>query len=218
MNRQPLNACAVAPSLKNHVPLPPLAGVLGLAAIITAVPACQRLQTKTTSSYSAIRRTFHLNKLAEIDAAIRDAITNKQCPGAVLWLERNGVAYARAYGWRAILPEKEAMSVDTIFDAASLTKVVATTPAVMLLVERGQLNLDAPVSAYLPEFTGSEKEKITLRQLLTHTSGLRPDVSLRPDWRGIDDFIRVALAEPLQAQPGQKFIYSDTGMILAGEI
>lgn len=192
---------------------------VGIVAVAVAfVVGCQRWEAKVVAAPSRIARTFYLEKLAEIDAAIQEAITNKHCPGGVFWLERNGVAYKRAYGRRAVVPENEPMTIDTIFDAASLTKVIATTPAVMLLVERGRLKLDEPVRTYLPEFTGNGKENITVRQLLTHTSGLRPDVSLRPDWSGMEAFMRLAVSEPLEARPGEKFIYSDTGMILAGEI
>ena len=76
-----------------------------------------------------------------MDAAINEAIASHQCPGGVLWLEHDGAAYHKAFGCRALVPAREAMTEDTIFDAASLTKVVATTPAVMLLVERGQIEL-----------------------------------------------------------------------------
>lgn len=193
-------------------------GTMALGFSIVALVGCERLTPRATPGLTPVARVFRTDKLAEIDATILEAITNKLCPGGVLWLERNGVVYKRAYGWRALVPEKEPMTIDTIFDVASLTKVVATTPAVMLLVERGQLQLDEPVCAYIPELSGGGKEKITLRQLLTHTSGLSPDVSLKPDWSGMEAFLRLVASEPLQAQPGQKFIYSDTGMILAGEI
>jgi len=161
---------------------------------------------------------FHAPKLAEIDAAIAEAIAGQRCPGAVLWLERSGVAYTKAYGRRAVVPAPEAMTEDTIFDLASLTKVLALTPAVMQLVERGRLGLDDPVSRHLPEFTGDGKEAITVRQLLTHTSGLRPDVSLKPEWSGTEAILRLACAEKLQARPGERLIYSDTGPILLGEV
>ena len=164
------------------------------------------------------RPVFHAAKLQEIDAAIEAAIANQKLPGGVLWLERLGATYRKAYGHRALVPSEEPMSEDTVFDAASLTKVVACAPAVMLLVERGQIALDDPVVKYLPEFAQHGKEGITLRQLLTHTSGLRPDVSLKPDWTGHDAAIKLACAEKLAAQPGEKFIYSDTGPILLGEI
>src|SRR5215468_9002388 len=87
--------------------------------------------------------TFRAEKLVEMDAAINDAISNHLCPGGVLWLEHGNSIYRKAYGSRALVPAREPMTEDTIFDAASLTKVVATTPAVMLLVERGKVKLDA---------------------------------------------------------------------------
>ncbi len=161
---------------------------------------------------------FQPEKLAEIDTAITTAIGEGKCPGGVFWLEHGKDRYLKAYGQRAVVPKEEAMTEDTIFDAASLTKVVACTPAVMLLVERGQISLDDTVAKYLPEFAVHGKEKITIRQLLTHTSGLRPDISLKPDWTGYDEAIRLSCVEKLSAQPGEKIIYSDTGMILLAEI
>src|ERR1043166_1911857 len=157
-------------------------------------------------------------KLAEMDGAINEAIAEKRCPGGVLWVEHGGHSYHKAFGKRALVPDEETMTEDTIFDAASLTTVVACTPAVMLLVERGKVGLDDKVAKYIPEFATEGKDGITVRQLLTHTSGLRPDVSLQPDWSGYDAAIRLACAEKLSAAPGEKIIYSDTGMILAGEI
>jgi uncharacterized protein YbbC (DUF1343 family)/CubicO group peptidase (beta-lactamase class C family) len=165
-----------------------------------------------------VEEVFFPKKLRELDAAIETAIQNQKCPGGVLWLEREGTVYARAYGHRALVPKPEPMTVDTIFDLASLTKVVATTPAVMLLVEAGRLDLNAPVARYLPEFAAHGKAAITLRQLLTHTSGLRPDISLKPDWRGAEAAIRLACAEVPRCAPDERFIYSDTGPILLAEI
>ena len=114
---------------------------------------------------------FYPAKLAEMDAAINQAIADKKCPGGVLWVEHRGVTYHKAYGHRALVPAEEPMTEDTIFDAASLTKVVASTPAMMLLVERGQVKLDEPVHTYIPEFQGEGKEAITVRQLMLHISG-----------------------------------------------
>ncbi|MBU6398914.1 MAG: beta-lactamase family protein, partial [Verrucomicrobia bacterium] len=161
---------------------------------------------------------FYPEKLAEMGTAIGRAITEHQCPGAVLWLERKGSAYHRAYGDRALVPAIESMTEDTIFDAASLTKVLATTPAIMQLIERGQVKLDAPVQAYLPEFKGGGKEAITIRQLMTHTSGLPPDLNLDPPWSGYDTAIRLACAEQLNAPPGTEFRYSDINFFLLGEV
>ena len=97
-------------------------------------------------------------KLRKIDAAIEQAIEEQRLPGAVVWVEHGGEHYWKAYGNRALVPREEPMTRDTIFDAASLTKVLATTPAVMLLVERGKIKLDATVQSYIPEFTGDGKE------------------------------------------------------------
>ncbi len=161
---------------------------------------------------------FYPEKLAEMDAAIAQAIAEKKCPGGVLWLEHRGAVYHKAYGKRALVPNLEPMTEDTIFDAASLTKVVACTPAVMLLVERGQLRLDDRVQTYIPEFKGGGKENVTLRQLLTHTSGLRPDIETRSDWQGQQTAIQKACQEVLQTPPGTALRYSDINMFLAGEI
>ena len=167
---------------------------------------------------SSASAAFRADKLAEMDSAITTAIGEGKCPGGVLWLERGAERYTKAYGRRAVEPAAELMTEDTIFDAASLTKVVACTPAVMLLVERGQLGLEDAVAKHLPEFATHGKEKITIRQLLTHTSGLRPDISLKPDWQGYEEAIRLSCVEKLSYTPGAKIVYSDTGPILLGEI
>ena len=169
-----------------------------------------------TLSISAAPATFNPGKLSEIDSAITGTIAAKNIPGAVFWLERKGEFYHRAYGHRAVSPEFEPMSEHTLFDAASLTKVLAGTPAVMLLVERGKIDLDAAVAKYLPEFGANGKEVITVRQLLNHTSGLRPDVNTRPPWSGADTAYRLACAEKLQAKPGTVFRYSDINLFVAG--
>ncbi|NBV21702.1 MAG: DUF1343 domain-containing protein [Proteobacteria bacterium] len=162
---------------------------------------------------------FHAEKLAEMDTAILQAIEDKKLPGGVLWLQKlGGAAYRHAYGHRALVPAAEPMSYDTIFDAASLTKVIATTPAMMRLIEQGKVSLADHVIKFIPEFGTLGKEVITVRQLLTHTSGLRPDVGLKPDWSGNDAAIQLACAEKIAAPPGTKIIYSDTGLILVGEI
>jgi uncharacterized protein YbbC (DUF1343 family)/CubicO group peptidase (beta-lactamase class C family) len=153
-----------------------------------------------------------------MDAVINQAIAEKRCPGGVLWFEHRGVAYHKAYGHRALVPTSEPMTEDTIFDAASLTKVIACTPAIMLLVERGQIKLDASITNYIPEFAGDGKELITVRHLLTHTSGLRPDIETKSDWHGQQAAIQKACEEKLQTPPGTAFRYSDINFFLLGEI
>lgn len=161
---------------------------------------------------------FRPAKLAELDAAIHEAVAAKATPGAVLWLERTGATYHRAYGRRAVEPVSEPMTEDTVFDAASLTKVLATTPALMMLVERGQVRVEEPVKAYLSEFTGDGREAITVRHLLTHTSGLRPGLGFQPDWSGYDGAIGRAVRERPETAPDTRFRYSDINFILLGEI
>ncbi len=167
---------------------------------------------------TAPQTVFRPEKLAAMDAAITNAIANQQCPGGVLWLEHNGTAYHKAFGSRALVPAREPMTEDTIFDAASLTKVIATTPAVLLLIERGQVKLDAPVQTYMPEFTGDGKALVTVRELMTHTSGLPPDIETKTDWHGQAEAIKKACAEKLQTKPGTVFKYSDINFFLLGEI
>src|SRR5439155_15893690 len=103
--------------------------LLGLAPFLGAGAPIQ-----TSKRAPALGDVFHPEKLAEMDAAVGTAIADKQCPGGVLWFERDGVAYHKAYGKRALVPVEEPMTENTIFDAASLTKVIATTPGIMLLV------------------------------------------------------------------------------------
>ena len=110
------------------------------------------------------------------------------------------------------------MTLDTIFDLASLTKVVATTPAVMMLVEDGRIRLTDPVATFIPDFRKYGKDRITVRDLLTHMSGLRPDVDVADEWNGYDEAIRLATEEVLTAPPGRRFVYSDINYFLLAEI
>ncbi|HET7705661.1 MAG TPA: exo-beta-N-acetylmuramidase NamZ domain-containing protein [Thermoanaerobaculia bacterium] len=162
-----------------------------------------------------VAEVFDPAKLREIDATIERAIDDGRIPGGVLWIERNGAVYGKTYGNRAVEPQVEALTPDTIYDAASITKVVATAPSIWLLVQQGKVELDAPVSSYIPEIASKE---ITVRHLLTHTSGLKSGLSLSQPWRGYDEGIRRAAAEVPTNKPGAIFRYSDVNYILLGEI
>jgi len=157
-------------------------------------------------------------KITAMDLAVAEAIAARKIPGGVLWFEHEGQAYQRAYGLRTLYPAHEPISADTIYDAASLTKVIATTTAIMQLVERGRLELDAPVSRYLPAFGIHGKGAVTLRQLLDHHSGLRPDIELKPVWSGHEVGVALACAEKLRSTPGSTFVYSDINFIILGEL
>lgn len=153
-----------------------------------------------------------------LDTAINQAIEQGRAPGAVLIVGHNGqVVYRKAYGKRALVPQPEAMTADTIFDCASLTKVVATTSSMMKLFEQGKFRLNDKVTDYIPEFQGGKSE-ITLRNLFTHFSGLRPDVPLTTPWTGYETGIRLACTDKPAGPPGVRHVYSDINFILLGEI
>jgi uncharacterized protein YbbC (DUF1343 family)/CubicO group peptidase (beta-lactamase class C family) len=160
-------------------------------------------------------KEFHLDRLEAMDQAVAKSLRAKNLPGCVIWLEREGTVHSKAYGRRAVVPAEEPMTVDTVFDLASLTKSIATGPAIMLLVEDGKIDVDAPVSHYLEGFRGNGKEHITVRHLLTHTSGLRAGLSLG-GWSGKNGALERACAEPLPDPPGTVFRYSDINFILLG--
>ena len=168
---------------------------------------------------------FDTGKLAEIDAAVERTVEQGKIPGGVFWLEHDGEAYAKAYGHMSVEPEIIPARLGVIYDAASLTKVVATTPAILLLMERGRIELDAPVHRYLEDYTNGEGTNLTIRHLLTHTSGLPPGIPLSIEeegvskkWEGYETALALALAERPQTDPGTQFVYSDINFILLGEI
>ncbi len=154
-----------------------------------------------------------------IDAAVSASIGAGETPGAVVLVARHGqIAYLKAFGNRSIQPTTERMTVDTIFDMSSLTKVMATVPSVMLLVENGSLRIEDKVKRYLPNFTGGGKDAITVRQLLTHYSGLPPDFDLSKQWFGMSAALEELWKINTESEPGKEFAYSDLNFIALGEI
>ena len=152
------------------------------------------------------------------DRAIQEAIQQGRLPGAVLLIGHDGQEiYKKAYGNRAEVPKLEAMTADTIFDLASLTKVIATTTSLMKLFEEGRFRLNDKITDYLPEFQGG-KSDITIRQLFTHFSGLAPDVPLVPVWSGYETGMRLAYTDKPAGPPGVRFVYSDINFELLGEL
>ncbi|MEW5982658.1 MAG: exo-beta-N-acetylmuramidase NamZ domain-containing protein [Acidobacteriota bacterium] len=160
-----------------------------------------------------------LARLAEVDRVIDQAIADRQLPGAVLLVGRGQqVVFQKAYGRRAVAPSVEAMTLDTIFDMASVTKVVATTTSVMILLQEGRIRLNDRVASFIPDFGRYGKGEITVRHLLTHVSGLRPDVDLGEPWVGYEKAIALAAEEVPTTAPGERFVYSDINFFLLGEI
>ena len=179
--------------------------LLPLETAFAAAATKQPASRKKAAASSAVSVQFKT-----IDAVIEDAIEQKQCPGAVVLVGHGGkVVYRKAYGMRSLEPTREAMTLDTIFDVASLTKVVATTPSVLRMLELGQIRLNDTVATYLPEFAQNGKQDVTIRQLLTHYSGLPGDLNLKIEWSGKETAMQMAFAEQLITPPGAVFRYSD---------
>lgn len=161
---------------------------------------------------------FHREKLRAMDEAVEQAIRDGMILGAALWVEREGESHHKAFGNRTVKPAIEPMTEDTLFDVASITKVMATASAAMLCVERGLMKLDDPVARHLPEFTGQGREKITIRHLLLHTSGLQvnPNGTKAPFSRSWAEARAQACREKPMFEPGSAFSYSSTGSLVLG--
>lgn len=158
-------------------------------------------------------------QLKRVDDVIGEAIEQGQVPGVVLLVGRKGkVVVERVFGFKSLAPQEAPMTLDTIFDMASLTKVMATATSVMTLVEQGKLALTDSVVDYLPEFGNQGKGEITVQDLLVHYSGLRPDLDLDEPWEGYETAIALAFEEQLVAPPGERFIYSDINYLVLGEL
>lgn len=159
------------------------------------------------------------SQLNFIDEAVAASMKAKEIPGAVVLVARHGqIAYLKAFGNRSVKPSTEPMTVDTIFDISSLTKVVATLPSIMLLVENGTLRIEDKVKHYLPKFTGDGKDDITVRHLLNHYSGLPAGFDLSRKWSGTAEALEELWDIDTDAEPGREFKYSDLNFIALGEI
>ena len=168
---------------------------------------CLLLCVSTLFVHSQAKPPYDFHTL---DSVVQDAIDTHAAPGAVVIVGHHGkVVYRKAVGMRSLEPTREAMTLDTVFDIASLTKCVATTTSAMVLYEQGKFRLNDPVATYLPEFRGDGKEEITIRELFTHYSGLKPDLDLAPYWEGKTEATRRIFAEKPVNPPGSRFVYSD---------
>lgn len=182
------------------------------AALAAAVPPASRASRATLRSPSR-------SPWSAIDGVVQTALKENQLPGAVVLIGHNGrVVYRRAFGDREVEPRVQRMTVGTIFDCASLTKVIATTPAVMQLWQEGKIRLNDPVAQYLPAFGVNGKSQITIRDLLTHYSGLPPDLSMNPPWSGYAEGVERAEAVTPLFPPGSKFLYSDVNFEILAEV
>lgn len=179
-----------------------------LAAVVLLLYAlqlsAQGKEPNVTQSKAAI------SSFAAIDSIMQAAVDEGRIPGGVVLIGHDGrVVYRKAFGWRSLEPTRERMTADTIFDLASLTKVIATSPSVMQLIQEGKVRLNDPVAAYLPEFAQNGKADITVRELLTHFSGLSPDLDLSQPWKGETVAFNMAMQVKPELVPGTHFVYSD---------
>jgi len=184
-----------------------------LALALTLVATADKLPLRSPRSVG-----MSAERLATIDRVVRRGMTAGGYPGASVVIGRRGAAvFQKGYGhlgWTATSPSVDADR--TIYDLASLTKVVGTTTAAMILFDEGRLDLDSPVSRYIPEFGGGTRDLVTVRHLLTHRSGLPAGREL---WRiasSASHARQVVLSTPLACPPGACFIYSDLGADVLG--
>ena len=185
--------------------------VLLVASSVSAEPP--RLPRKTRPR----RPGLSAEKLQQIDAIVQEGLDQKKMPGCVvLGGRRDKIVLLKAYGNKRLEPTTEAMTADTVFDLASLTKPIATATSVMILVDQGKLKLDEPVATYLPEFAAGGKERVTVRQLLIHVSGLIPDNSIKDYDDGTEKAIQRVFALKPQTPPGERFAYSDMNFVVLG--
>lgn len=189
-----------------------------LSPIVVALLLAQSVLAQLPAALPATQGTS-AERLAQMDAVINASIDKKELPGAVVLVGRHGrTVWRKAYGARAVEPQREPMTLDTIFDLASLTKVVATTTSIMILIEQGKVRLSDPVVQFIPEMKGEGRDAITVEQLMTHVSGFAPDFDLRDRWTGYNEAIKRLYREPLRDRPGTRFVYSDINYIALGEV
>jgi uncharacterized protein YbbC (DUF1343 family)/CubicO group peptidase (beta-lactamase class C family) len=156
---------------------------------------------------------------AAIDPIVNQAVDEHLLPGAVVIVGHDGkVVFRRAYGMRSLEPTREQMTLDTIFDMASLTKPLTTATAIMQLYQKREFAFDDPLAKYLPAFAANGKQGITIRDLLTHYSGLPPDLPLSEPWEGKGEAYRRAFAIAPIGPPGTTFRYSDINYIVLGAL
>jgi CubicO group peptidase (beta-lactamase class C family) len=187
-------AAGCAPRAQPRPPLPPV------AAPVAATPATVGMDARLP---------------ARVDSIVRAALADGAAPGAAVAIGRWGrIVHLRGYGRTDWAQDAPAVDAGTVYDLASLTKVVGTTTAAMLLEEEDRLDIERPVADYLPELAGTDKAGITVRQLLTHSGGLEAFAPLFREFRGREAYLAQIVARPLAAEPGTRTVYSDWDFIL----
>lgn len=180
--------------------------------------AARSLPALVAMTLTAAVSTVAAQSVAQVDDAVRAGIERGIYPGAVVIIgRRDSLLYARGYGHFTWDPRSPVPTPDsTIWDLASITKIVSTMSSAMKLVDEGKLDLDAPVGRYLPRFSGGLKKLVTVRMLLDHTSGLKSYVPIYQQARGRTKAISLLYAQPLLRPPGDSAVYSDLNALLLG--
>src|SRR5262249_38215875 len=164
-------------------------------------------------------RGFRPDGLAAADTILDQGVVDHAFPGGVVAVGKDGaLVHLRPFGRLSYDDAAPAVKADTIYDLASLTKIVVTTTAAMILVDEGKLDITKPVSAFIPSFKGGDKGAVTVESLLTHSSGLDWHQPLYKELRGKEAFVNRIASMDLVYEPGTKSLYSDLGEILLGEI
>jgi uncharacterized protein YbbC (DUF1343 family) len=158
-------------------------------------------------------------RLSKIDVAVAEGLRREWMPGCVVMVGHQGkIVFHKAYGNKQVQPETIAMTTDTVFDMASITKPIATATSVMKLVELGKINIDETVAHYIPEFAANGKDEITVRQLLIHQGGLLPDNALSDYNDGVAKAFERIYALGTRVEPGTTFMYTDVGFIVLAKL
>ena len=175
--------------------------------IVAGAPALTRARPSSVGMSNAL--------IPRLDSVIKAGIADHAAPGATIAVARRGkLLVLKGYGhtdWAAGAP---ATTDSTMYDMASLTKVVATTTAAMILEEEGKLNIDRTVASYLPEYDVPDKRTITVRMLLTHASGIKSNFPLWKDAKGREQYFAGMVKFPLVREPGSAVEYTDWNMVL----
>ena len=192
------------------------AACAGRAAPIISPPAPSRLEVLPALAAAPPASAGFDSRLgASLDSVMAVALSEGAAPGATLAVGRHGrLVHLKAYGRLSRDSSSAPVNIHTMFDMASLTKVVATTTAAMILEEEGLLDIEQPVAKYLPEFDAPDKAGITVRHLLVHRGGLEAFAALYRDYRGRDQYLQQINARPVRSAPGTETVYSDWDMIL----
>ena len=186
-------------------------------ALVAAFSLCQVAARSHAATASPV--SLSADSLGPIADIVRGEIARGHIPGAVVLIgQADEIVYRRAFGSWRVGADRVPMTADTVFDLASVTKVIATTTAVLQLAERGRLDLDAPVAKYWPQFGAAGKRDIRIRDLLTHYSGLKPDLELRRRWSGYDTAMAMLAADHPLFPPGTRYLYSDENFEVLGEL